>query len=162
MAHRVAQAQPGFVAPHRYLAHMFWYQRDYPGFLKENRIAARLQQDDVLTLTTAAAAAGFKEGGEQGLLHALYTSRKKLFAEGKIAGEPVAEVSLRLGKKDEALDLLQDDYDHHRSAFLGILTMPDLIALRGNPRYDALRKHLDFPTPDPTFDLLPLAHPTPH
>jgi hypothetical protein len=97
--------------------------------------------------TTAAARAGFRRGGEEGLLNDLYLARKRLYAGGKLAGTPAAEICVRLGKKEEALHLIKDDFAHHRAEFLWTLTVPDLLTLKSDPRYQELINKLNFPIP---------------
>ena len=147
LARQVEQNDPDFVAPHRYLARMNWDLRNYPRFLIESEKTANLTHDRVLMETTAAARAGFRRGGEEGLLNDLYLARKRLYEDGKLAGTPVAEICVRLGKKEEALRLIQDDFAHHRAEFLWTLTVPDLLTLKNNPRYQELINKLNFPTP---------------
>jgi tetratricopeptide (TPR) repeat protein len=147
LARQVERDDPDFVAPHRYLARMNWDIRNYPEFLVESDKTASLTHDRVLTETTAAARAGFHRDGERGLLHDLYIARKKAHTDGKLAGAPVAEICVRLGKKEEALNLIEDDFDHHRAEFLWILSAPDLIALKGDKRLQEMMSKLNFPGP---------------
>lgn len=147
LARQVERNDPDFVAPHRYLARMNWGLRNYPGFLIESEKTANLTHDRVLMETTAAARAGFRRGGEEGLLNNLYLARKRLYADGKLAGTPVAEICVRLGKKEEALHLIQDDFAHHRAEFLWTLTVPDLLTLKNDPQYQELMSKLNFPAP---------------
>jgi len=147
LARQVERNDPDFVAPHRYLARMNWGLRNYPGFLIESEKTANLTHDRVLMETTAAARAGFRRGGEGGLLNDLYLARKRLYADGKLAGTPVAEICVRLGRKEEALHLIQDDFAHHRAEFLWTLTVPDLLTLKSDPRYQELINKLNFPIP---------------
>jgi hypothetical protein len=147
LARQVERDDPDFVAPHRYLARMNLSLRNYPEFLIESEKTASLTHDQVLKETTAAARAGFHRDGESGLLHDLYMARKKKYAEAKLAGTPVAEIGLRIGRRDEALRLIHDDFAHHRAEFLWILTDTDLMTLKSDPRYQELLNKLNFPAP---------------
>lgn len=97
--------------------------------------------------TTAAARAGFRRGGERGLLESLYIARKQLYGDGKLAGTPLAEICVRLGKREEALQLIQSDYANHRAEFLWTLTDANLMAFKSDPRYQELPGKLNFPHP---------------
>jgi hypothetical protein len=147
LAQQVERAEPEFVAAHRYLAMMYWDLRDYPAFLIESEKTADLKHDRSLKETTAAARAGFRRDGERGLLRDLYEARKRLYTDGKLAGEELAQTCVRLGKKDEALQLLQDDFAHHRADLLAVLTDPELMTLKSDPRYEELVRNLNFPSP---------------
>lgn len=147
LARQVERDNPDFVAPHRYLARMNLSLRNYPEFLIESEKTADLTHDQVLKETTAAARAGFRRDGETGLLHDLYMARKKKYAEAKLAGTAVAEIGLRIGRRDEALRLVHDDFAHHRAEFLWILTDPELMTLKSDPRYQQLINKLNYPAP---------------
>ena len=150
LALQVERDDPDFVAPHRYLARMNWNLRNYQAFLTESAKTADLTHDLLLKKTIAAASARFRSDGERGLLQSLYTSRKKLYDDGKLAGTPLAEVCIRMGKKEEAIHLVQRDYASRRSEFLWTLTDPDLMTLKSDPRYQELLVKLNFPPPPAT------------
>jgi len=147
LARQVERDDPDFVAPHRYLARMNWSLRNYPGFLLESENTANLTHDPLLKESIAAARAGFRRDGERGLLESLYLARKKLYDDGKLAGTPLAEICIRLGKKEEALKLVQHDYANRRAEFLWTLTDTDLMTLKSDPRYQELLGKLNFPHP---------------
>jgi tetratricopeptide (TPR) repeat protein/predicted DNA-binding transcriptional regulator AlpA len=147
LARQVERTDPDFLAPHRYLSMMYWHLRSYQDFLTENEKMANSNHDPVLIETTAAARAGFDRDGERGLLHDLYLDQKELHAKGKISGTLLAETCVRLGRKEEALQLLQDDYDHHRAEFLWTLTDRGLLTLKDEPAYRELVNKLHFPAP---------------
>jgi tetratricopeptide (TPR) repeat protein len=153
LARRVEGTNPDFLAPHRYLAVMHWSLRDYPAFLSESEKLAQLSHDPVLTETTAAAKAGYLRAGERGLLSDLYEIQKKLYAEGKLAGGPLERTCIHLGKREEALHLLERDYEWHNPEFLWLLTDVDLRTLKDEPRYRDLVNQLHFPTPLSIADL---------
>ena len=52
-----------------------------------------------------------------------------------------------LGKREEALQLIQSDYANHRAEFLWTLTDPGLMTLKSDPRYRELLGKLNFPLP---------------
>jgi hypothetical protein len=145
MVKQVERTDSGFLAPHRFLANMYWNLRAYPDFLAESEKMTEIDQDPLLKETTAAARAGFERDGERGLLHDLYVAQKKLYAEGKLAGYFAAGTCVRLGRKEEALQLLRDDYDRHRAEFLYARTDLDLLTLKDEPGYQELMGKLRFP-----------------
>ena len=151
LARQVERAEPDFPAPHRYLAAMHWYRRDYAAFLDETDKTADLVHDPLLKRINAAARAGFRNGGERGLLMALYLACKAAYQIGQSPGAKLQEVCVRLGKQDEAIQLLKNDYDHHRAGFLAVLTDPDLRTLENNPQYQRLISRLNYPDP-PSVD----------
>ena len=145
---QVAGTDPEFLSPHRYLAEAYMTLRDYPNFLRESERAAALSHDEVLKATTAAARAGFRQDGERGLLRQLYLSQKKLHAEAKLPGALLAITCTQLGKKDEAIRLLSEDYDRHDPAFLKIRQHSILLTLNPEPGYQELFRKLHSPSPE--------------
>ena len=142
---QVEQTDPEFLSPHRYLAKIYMSQRDYPNFLMESEQAALLSHDEVLKDIIAAAKAGFHRDGERGLLNDLYLSQKKYYMEQRFPGTLFAATCARLGRKDEALDVLQQEYNRHSPTFLMIRQHPDLLALSNEPAYQKLLKKIQAP-----------------
>ncbi len=147
LAHQVERDDPDFVAPHRYLARMYWDMHDYSAYLAETAKTANFTHDQVLNDTIVKAQAAFRRDGERGMLNALYRIKKKQYEEGNSAGTPVAEVCIRLGLKDEAVQLIQHDFDQHRAELLWILSEPEFEVLKSERGYLELTKKLNFPSP---------------
>ena len=119
--------------------------RDYPAFLSEGQLAARSSGDGVLSETVAAAKDGYDRGGSRGLLQALYEKQKFYYAARKIRAVLLAKTCMLMGKRQEALDVMEDAYRHHDFEVLTLLSDPDLIALKGDPRYQELVGKIDYP-----------------
>lgn len=147
LAHQVERDNPDFVAPHRYLARMSWDSHNYSVFLAETEKTADLTHDQVLKDTTIEARDRFRKDGERGMLDALYLARKKLYEDGKLAGMSLAEVCIRLGLRDEAVRLIQHDYDQHRAEFLWIFSEPEFATLKNDQRFTELTKKVNYPAP---------------
>jgi hypothetical protein len=91
--------------------------------------------------------------GEGGLLQRLYAKQRKYYELGKIPGTMLAKTCLPMGKRQEALQLLEEDYAHHNVAVLNSLSEPDFLTLKDEPRYKALLKKINFPAA--SIDVLP-------
>ena len=148
LVRQVEMTDPEFLSPHRYLAEMYMTLRDYPNFLRESERAAELSHDEVLRETTAAAKAGFRQDGERGLLQHLYVSQKRFYAEAKLPGTFLAITCAQLGKKDEALRLLREDYERHNAVFLMIRQNLILLTLNQEPGYQELLRKIRSPALD--------------
>ncbi len=148
MLKQVERTDPDFPAPHRYLANQYFALRKYPDFLIESQKQAELTGDPVLEAITAAAREGLSRGGERGLLESLYTMQHKYYTAGKFAGPYLARTCVRMGKKDEALQLLRADYANHTPEFLIIRADLVLAELKDEPAYWALLKNLHVPSPE--------------
>jgi len=143
----VERTDPGFYSPHFYLMNIALLNRDYPAYLDEGRRAGEIANDPVLKSIVAAARRGFERDGERGLLGAVYAKQREYYLAGNLAGggTVLAKTCIMMGKRQEALTLLEDAYAHHDVSVLWSLVQPDLLTLRDEPRYQALVKEINFP-----------------
>jgi hypothetical protein len=121
------------------------YLRDYPAYLAEGQKAAESTNDTVLRDTIASARRGYARGGEHGLLENLYASQKKYYLAGKLSGAKLAKTCVTLGKRQEALQLLEESCARHDPYLLICLVHRDLLTLKDEPRYKTLMKKINFP-----------------
>jgi hypothetical protein len=77
----------------------------------------------------------------------LYAKQREYYATGKVAGTTLAKTCVLMGRKQEALQLLEQAYAHHEADVLACLSHPDLLTLKDEPRYKALVKKINFPMP---------------
>lgn len=152
----VEAADPDFLSPHRYLASMYMATGDYPRFLVESDRTAELTRDDVLKTTTSAARTGFHQDGERGMFRELYRSQKALYGQGKLAGTFLAATCARMGKRQEAVQLLQSEYEKHSPVFLMLKDNPDLVILKDEPGYQELLNKIRMPVPEAVAETRPI------
>ena len=139
----VEQSAPDFRSPHFYLMRIELNLRDYPGFLAEGERTAQAENDPAMDDVIASARAGYTHGGDRGLLNALYAKERQYFREGKVHVAMFAATCVLMGKKQEALTILEDAYNQHDIEFLAMLSHPDLRTLKDEPRYQALARKID-------------------
>jgi tetratricopeptide (TPR) repeat protein len=143
----VESTNPGFRSPHSYFMSISLALNDYPRFLTEGEKTADSQDDPVQREIIAAAKAGYARDGRAGLLQNLYTTQKKFYAEGKFPGTLLALTCVPMGKKEEALQFIEDDYSKHRDWFLIALRDPVLRQLADDPKYKMLKSKINVPPP---------------
>jgi len=143
----VERSVPQFRSPHAYLMWINLDRRDYPAFLNEGQRTADAMNDPALKDVIASARAGYTQGGGSGLLRNLYAKQKEYYATGKIVGTTLARTCVLMGRKQEALELLEEAYARHEADVLGCLSQPVLLSLKDEPRYKALVKKINFPLP---------------
>jgi tetratricopeptide (TPR) repeat protein len=139
----VERTDPDFRSPHFYLMRIELTLRDYPGFLAEGERTAQAANDPAMEDVIASARAGYAQGRELGLLSALYAKQKEYFREGKVHAAMFATTCVLMGKKQEAVTILEDAYNQHDIEFLAMLSHPDLRTLKDEPRYQALARKID-------------------
>lgn len=141
----VERSAPDFRAPHYYLMQADLDLGDYRSFLAEGKLAAQLAGDAPLGEIVASARLGYRQGGSRGFLQALYSNEKSYHAEGKLRAALVAKTCLLMGKRQEALDLMEDAYRHHDFEVISLLSDRDLLSLKADPRYQALVRKINYP-----------------
>jgi tetratricopeptide (TPR) repeat protein len=142
---QVESSNPSFRSPHSYLMSISLALGDYPRFLAEGEKTAQAQDDPVQKEIIAAARDGYERDGKKGLLKNLYATQKKFYTEGKFPGTLLALTCIPIGKKDEALQFIEDDYANHRDWFLIALRDPVLRQLADEPRYKNLKSKINIP-----------------
>jgi tetratricopeptide (TPR) repeat protein len=141
----VERSAPEFRSPHDYLMRISLERRDYPAFLAEGEKDAESTNDPILKHIIATARAGYERNGERGLLRDLYSSQKEYYLRGKLLGTELAKTCVLMGKKQEALQLLEEAYNRRESAVLECLSQPDLLSLENEPRFRELVSKINFP-----------------
>jgi tetratricopeptide (TPR) repeat protein len=141
----VERSAPEFYSPHSYLMQIGLGLRDYPSFLSEGQLAAQSSGDAALLDMIASSRVGYRLGGEEGLLQALYTKEKQYYAAGQSHASLLASVCLLTGRRREALDVMEDAYMRKDIDVLALLSQPDLLSLKDDPRYQVLVRKINFP-----------------
>jgi tetratricopeptide (TPR) repeat protein len=142
---QVERTDPGFYSSHLYLMQIAFEQRDYPTFFDEGQKAAKIRNDTVLKDSLTSAHQGFAKNGEPGLLAALYAKQKEFYDQGKLPGGTLAITCTAMGKRQQALQLLDVEYTRHEADVLWVLTDQELRALHNEPQFSALAKKINFP-----------------
>jgi tetratricopeptide (TPR) repeat protein len=140
----VERSTPEFLSPHSYLMTISLELKDYPSYLKEGKKTAEVESDPVLKDIIESARAGYTQDGERGLLNNLYAKQEEYYRAGKLLGTTLAATCILMGKKQEALGLLEEAYNHHESNVLSCVSQADLLPLSDEPRYKALVEKINF------------------
>jgi len=144
---QVEQADPAFRSPHFYLMNISLILRDYPTFLLEGERAAAAKNDPALRTILSAASSAYARGGKKGLLESLYANQTRYYREGKLPGMMLARTCIAMGKRQEALQILEEECARHSPLFLWSLSDPDLLTLKDERRYQQLVRSINFPAP---------------
>ena len=142
----IERTHPEYFMSHFYLMLIGFHLRDFHTFLEEGQKAAETRDDPVLKDVIASAREGYTRAGDRGFLKSLYAKQKEYYEMGKFFPGMLAMTCVALGKRQEALDLLEAAYTRHSADALWILADPDLFTLKDEPRYKALVKKINFPS----------------
>jgi tetratricopeptide (TPR) repeat protein len=143
----VERTNPEFFSPHAYLMEIGFERHDFRTFLDEGQKAAEVRNDPVLRDIIASARVEYERGGKSGLVKELYAKQKEYYAMGKYPPGLLAMTCVAMGKRQEALHLLEVAYSRHEADALWCLTDPELRTLKDEPRYKELVRKINFPGP---------------
>lgn len=149
---QVERTYPESISPHRGLAGIYMNLKDYPGFLAESAKTAQMTGDPVLKATTASAQEGFLRDGGRGLLLGLYTAQKKYHEEGKLPGIWLAHTCVLIGRRQEAVQLLGEDYARHEPDFVYLIGDSFLAPLRDEPEVRKMMSSIQVSAPEDAAD----------
>ena len=135
---QVETTEPNFASPHRYLRFAYFETRDYPDYLVEMKREATLTHRAPDLAVADAAAKGFADGGERGLLEQQLREQKKFYEQGMLSPYWLAQTANRLGNTQEALQYLQVCGQRHDDALLMIEDDTTLRNLRESPVFQQL------------------------
>lgn len=141
----VERIEPGFYSPHSYLMQIGLELRDYPMFLDEGEKMAAAKQDDAMRRLLATARVGYERHGSSGLLKVMYDAGRTMPAS-YASSTMAARICILMGKDDEALTILEEEYGRHDASVLACLSEPLFLGLRSEPRYQTLIREINFPT----------------
>lgn len=134
----LAASQPNLLSPHAYLATVYLASGRYQDFLRQYRIAARLEGNAARLETADALDAALTAGGGEALLATWLAEQKRQYAAGREPAFDVAQTAALLGDRAAALDYLEAARQRGEAGLLGILLAPGLARLGDEPRYRAL------------------------
>ena len=103
---QIETTEPAFLSPRAYLAEVDLDTKDYKDYFSECKKAALILQDqDRLNIVTAGEK-GFAVSGGAGMLRAMPSAQKELYANGRVDAYDLALTYCLFGDKRHALDLL--------------------------------------------------------
>jgi DNA-binding winged helix-turn-helix (wHTH) protein/Tfp pilus assembly protein PilF len=138
-------ADPDFTSPHRYLRFAYLETGDYPNYILELKKDALLTHDAAQSSVADAAAKGFAQGGERGLLEAELLQQRKLYEQGKLSPYWAAQTEARLGHSREALKYLTICVQSHDDLVLNLTSDQSFANLHGDPIFEQLLARIGLP-----------------
>jgi predicted Zn-dependent protease len=131
-------ADPAYLSPHSYLAGIHLTQRDYPAYLREEGIAARLVGDRDRIATNDAAARAFSRSGAPAMFAAMIARQRALYAAGRVHPFSLAATYALAGRGDEAMAALAAGARDRDPYMVGVRIDSRLASLRGRPDFERL------------------------
>ena len=142
---QIEASEPDFASPHRYLRYAYFETADYPNYLAEMKKEALLTRRDPALAVAEAAAKGFAERGERGLLEQQLQEQKKFYDQKALNAYWLAQTEDRLGNTREALKYLEICVESHDEAVLLLGEDPIFNNLHENPTFQQLLAKIGLP-----------------
>lgn len=139
---QVESSDPAFLSPHAYLAEIHLAQRDFPGWLRENRLAAASSKDPRRMALAEAAFSGWRSHGEAGALRALLAELQRPWRGGGKPSYEIAATRALLGEREAALRQLEEAWQSHDPGAPAMRVDPRLLSLHGDPRFETIAARL--------------------
>jgi tetratricopeptide (TPR) repeat protein len=149
---QVERADPGLATVHTNLAIVEFERGDYPAYLAESEKSAELHNDAALRELTAAVRTGYAQGGERGLSRALFAKAESCDPSTDMPRVWRAFACVRLGKNQEALQLLEEasaNHDPNFGSWFSPGVYPAWTPIENEPRFRALLKNINGQSPLP-------------
>jgi tetratricopeptide (TPR) repeat protein len=135
---------PDYVAPHFYLADLYFDRKRYGDQLRHALEAARIQNNAPMRAIFEAARSGYRAGGREGLLAAMLAEQKAQYVKGAEPAYKLARTEAFMGDTEAALGHLASAIAAHEQDTLGIWIDSAFRGLRGNPRFMALVEQVGY------------------
>ncbi len=135
---------PDYVAPHFYLADIYFDQKRYGEQLQHALEAARIQNNAPMRAIFEAARSGYRSGGREGLLAAMLEEQKAQYVNGAEPAYKLARTEAFMGDTEAALGHLASAIAAHEQDTLGIWIDSAFHGLRGDPRFMALVEQVGY------------------
>lgn len=134
----LAANEPEFLSSHSYLATIHLAGRNYGGYLREARAAARLTGDRQQLATLDSAASAYETGGREAMLAVILERTQRLHEDGQASAYAVAAALAQLGRNAAALDYLEASERAREPEILAVRVDPRLRPLGAEARFRAL------------------------
>ncbi len=137
--------EPNFLSPHTYLALIYLSSGNYPLYLAESKAAANILHDSSGLAVATAGEKGLASGGARGMLNTTLREQEALRAAGKEHAFNLGQTAALLGRKQEALDHLEESYAKREPEIVALRIDPMLSSLRDDPRFRDLIAKVGLP-----------------
>jgi tetratricopeptide (TPR) repeat protein len=131
-------ADPDYLSPHAYLAGIHLARGEYPAYLAEERIAARLTGSGDRLSIVAAAERGYAAGGGTAMFDAMLARQSALYAAGREHAFTLAATYAIAGRREAAMRALAVAVRDRDPYLVGLRIDSRLAGLRGNPEFQRL------------------------
>jgi Flp pilus assembly protein TadD len=142
---QLAESEPDYLSPRAYLSAIYFAEKNYPNYVKEEIFAARLLGDKNRASVAESAGDAFKASGPAAMLAAILKEQERVYsAEGGNA-YALARTHALLGNQSRAITYLKEANAKRDQGMLGMRIDPALASLRSNADFQRLLVDVGLP-----------------
>lgn len=142
---QLAESEPDYLSPRAYLSAIYFAERNYPNYVKEEILAARLLGDKNRAIIAESAGDAFKSSGPEAMLAAILKEQERVYSAGGGNAYALARTYALLGDQSRALTYLKEANAKRDQGMLGMRIDPALISLRSNADFQHLLVDIGLP-----------------
>jgi hypothetical protein len=142
---QIETSVPTFLSPHRYQAAIALDKGDYRTYLAEFRKEKELTRDEPGLELVKAVEQGYAAGGGKELLNILLQAQMKSYNSGILSAYSLADTCALMGKHQEAIQYLQEDFKKHDPAIIAMRVDRALLSLHDDPSFRDLVLRVGLP-----------------
>lgn len=142
---QLAESEPDYLSPRAYLSAIYFAEKNYPNYVKEEILAARLLGDKNRASVAESAGDAFKSSGPEAMLAAILKEQERVYSAGGGNAYALARTYALLGDQSRALSLLKEANTKRDQGMLGMRIDPALASLRSNADFQHLLVDVGLP-----------------
>ncbi len=142
---QLAESEPDYLSPRAYLSAIYFAEKNYESYVKEELLAARLLGDSNRASVAESAGDAFKSSGPAAMLAAILKEQERVYSAGGGNAYALARTHALLGDQSRALSLLKEANAKRDQGMLGMRIDPALASLRSNADFQHLLVDVGLP-----------------
>jgi len=142
---QLAASEPDYLSPRAYLSAIYFAEKNYESYVREEILAARLLGDRNRLAVAERAAAALKSSGSEALLAAILAEQERLYSAGGENAYALARTYALLGDQSRALAYLAEANAKRDQGMLGMRIDPALASLRSSAGFQHLLVDVGLP-----------------
>lgn len=142
---QLAESEPDYLSPRAYLSAIYFAEKNYESYVKEELLAARLLGDSNRASVAESAGDAFKSSGPEAMLVAILREQERVYSAGGGNAYALARTHALLGDQSRAITYLKEANAKRDQGMLGMRIDPALASLRSNADFQHLLVDVGLP-----------------
>lgn len=142
---QLAESEPDYLSPRAYLSAIYFAEKNYPSYVKEEILAARLLGDKNRASIAESAGDAFRSSGPDAMLAAILREQERIYSAGGGNAYALARTYALLGDQSRAITYLKEANARRDQGMLGMRIDPALASLRSTADFQRLLMDVGLP-----------------